>query len=273
MSFPLLPRSSRALILTLALLGGCASIHPRDPLEAMNRTLYSFNTSVDTALTRPVAEGYRAVLPAVVRTGIANVFGNINDVLIALNNLLQGKIVNAASDVGRVLVNTTLGIGGFFDVATHFGLEKHNEDFGQTLGWWGVGDGPYLVLPIIGPSNLRDAVARMVDYQTDPTTYVSSVPLRNSLWGARALSQRADLLDTSRILETAALDPYEFVRDAYLQRRRSLVYDGAPPRENEDDAATGSPKRARAPGSPAAAPQAELRRERMAAGGLPLAGN
>lgn len=231
-------RSLRTLLLTLLLslfvFGGCATNSPRDPLEPVNRAIYSFNDGVDTALIQPVAKGYRAVLPMFVRTGVSNVFANINDVLIALNNLLQGKVVSAVSDVGRVLINTTIGVAGFFDVATHFGLEKHNEDFGQTLGYWGVGDGPYLVLPILGPSNLRDAVARMVDYRTDPITYVRSMRLRNSLWGTRALSQRADLLDTSKILEVAALDPYEFLRDAYLQRRRSLVYDGAPPREKDD---------------------------------------
>jgi hypothetical protein len=148
---------------------------------------------------------------------------------------LQGKIVSAISDVGRVLVNSTVGIVGFFDVATNLGLEKHNEDFGQTLGYWGIGDGPYLVLPLLGPSNVRDSVGRLAEFFTDPVTYVHSMRLRNTLWGTRALSQRADLLDTSNILDTAALDPYEFLRDAYLQRRRSLVYDGAPPREKDDD--------------------------------------
>ncbi len=231
-----LPALVMALLLPFALLGGCATNNPRDPLEPMNRAIYGFNDGVDSAIIRPVAEGYRAVLPAPVRTGVSNVFANVNDVIVALNNLLQGKVVNAVSDVGRVLVNTTIGVAGIFDVATQFGLEKHNEDFGQTLGWWGIGDGPYLVLPILGPSNLRDALARSVDYRTDPITYVRSMRLRNSLWGVRALSQRADLLDTSKILETAALDPYEFLRDAYLQRRRSLVYDGAPPREKDDDA-------------------------------------
>lgn len=239
-----------SLLLPLALLGGCATNSPRDPLEPMNRAIYSINDGVDNAIIRPVAEGYRALLPAPVRTGVSNVFANVNDVLIALNNLLQGKIVNAVSDVGRIVVNTTVGIGGIFDVATNIGLEKHNEDFGQTLGWWGIGDGPYLVLPLVGPSNLRDAVGRFVDYKTDPITYVRSMRLRNSLWGLRALSQRADLLDTSKILETAALDQYEFVRDAYLQRRRNLVYDGAPPRERDDGAEAEPPVRARAPNSP-----------------------
>lgn len=222
------------LLLPLMLLGGCATTNPRDPLEPMNRVVYSFNDAVDKALISPVAEGYRAALPQFLRTGVANIFSNINDVLIALNNLLQGKFIDAISDVGRVVINSTAGIAGFFDVATHFGMEKHNEDFGQTLGYWGVGDGPYLMLPLVGPSNLRDAVARVVDYRTDPITYVRSMRLRNSLWGTRALSHRADLLDTSKILETAALDPYEFLRDAYLQRRRNLVHDGAPPREKDE---------------------------------------
>ena len=233
-------RSLRTLLLSLLiplfLLGGCATTNPRDPLEPMNRAIYSFNDGLDNAIFKPVAQGYRAVLPEFVRTGVSNFFANINDVLIALNNLLQGKFLNAVSDVGRILVNTTIGVAGFLDVATNLGLEKHNEDFGQTLGRWGIGDGPYLVLPIVGPSNLRDALARVVDFKTDPLTYVRSMRLRNSLWGTRAVSDRANLLDTSKILETAALDPYEVLRDAYLQRRRNLVHDGAPPREKDGGA-------------------------------------
>lgn len=223
------------VLLSLTFLGGCASTTPRDPLEPMNRAFYSFNDGVDKAVLKPIAEGYRAVLPAFARTGVSNFFSNINDVLIALNNLLQGKIVNAVSDLGRVVVNTTIGILGFMDPATDFGLEKHNEDFGQTLGHWGIGDGAYLVIPLLGPSNVRDAVGRLVDHRTDPLTYVESMRARNILWGTRIISQRADLLDTSKILEAAALDPYEFVRDAYLQRRRNLVFDGSPPPDKDDD--------------------------------------
>ncbi len=224
-----------SLLLPLLLAGGCATTSPHDPLEPVNRAIYRFNDAVDTALIRPLAEGYRAVLPSFVRTGISNFFSNINDVLIALNNLLQGKVAMAASDTGRVLINTTAGVGGLFDVASKMGLEKHNEDFGQTLGFWGIGDGAYLMIPFMGPSSVRDSLGRFVDAKGDPVGYLNDIPWRNSLWGLRTVNQRAELLDTSKILETAALDPYEFLRDGYLQRRRNLVYDGSPPREKDED--------------------------------------
>ena len=220
----------------LMLLGGCASTgNPQDPLEPINRGIYQFNDGLDRVVLKPVAEAYRGVLPQFMRTGVSNFFANINDVIVALNNLLQGKIPDAVSDAGRVVVNSTVGILGVLDVATEIGLEKHNEDFGQTLGRWGFGDGPYLVLPFFGPSNLRDALSRIVDYRLDPLTYVDPSRDRNQLWLARIINRRAELLDTSKILETAALDPYEFLRDAYLQRRRNLVYDGSPPPEKDDD--------------------------------------
>lgn len=220
----------------LMLLGGCASTgNPQDPLEPVNRGIYQFNDGLDKVVLKPAAEVYRGVLPQFVRTGVSNFFANINDVIVALNNLLQGKIPDAVSDAGRVVINTTAGILGVFDAATEIGLEKHDEDFGQTLGRWGIGDGPYLVLPFFGPSNLRDALGRVVDYITDPITYVNSSSGRNILWATRIVNRRSELLDTSNILETAALDPYEFLRDAYLQRRRNLVYDGSPPPEKDDD--------------------------------------
>jgi phospholipid-binding lipoprotein MlaA len=228
----------RALLLCAAVfvfaLGGCASTgNPRDPLEPLNRGIYSFNDHVDHLLVKPAAEIYRGVVPEIVRTGVSNFFSNINDVIVALNNLLQGKFLQAVSDVGRVAVNTTAGVLGIFDVATELGLEKHNEDFGQTLGYWGIGAGPYIVLPLLGPSSLRDSVGLLGDLKTDPRTYVDPPRARNQLYGLYFVSRRSELLDTSRILEVAALDPYEFVRDAYLQRRRNLVFDGAPP--DEDD--------------------------------------
>jgi len=230
----------RALVLyglisfTLAL-GGCASTgNPRDPLEPINRGIYHFNDGVDNLIVKPAAEVYRGVLPQFARTGVSNFFSNIGDVIVALNNLLQGKFLQAASDVGRIVVNTTAGLLGVLDVATEIGLEKHNEDFGQTLGYWGIGNGPYLVLPFLGPSTLRDTVGLVGDYKTNPITYVDPTRDRNALYGLFFLSRRAELLDTSKILETAALDPYEFLRDAYLQRRRNLVYDGAPPPDDDD---------------------------------------
>ncbi|MBM3344836.1 MAG: VacJ family lipoprotein [Betaproteobacteria bacterium] len=223
------------LLLPLVLLGGCATTHPGDPFEPVNRAVYKFNDGVDTVLFRPLAQGYRAVLPQFVRTSVSNFFSNINDVLVCLNNLLQGKPTAAYADLGRFLMNSTLGLGGLFDIATPLGVEKNNEDFGQTLGRWGVGGGPYLVLPFLGPSNIRDTVGRAVDSYGDPLRYMNDIRWRNSLVGTRFVNQRAELLDTTTILETAALDEYLFVRDAYLQRRRNLIYDGTPPREKFDE--------------------------------------
>ena len=222
------------VVLFMSLLAGCATGRdPRDPFESMNRGIYQFNEGLDKAILKPVAQGYRAVLPQFVRSSVSNFFSNINDILVALNNLLQGKFTTAFSDFGRIAINSTLGIGGLFDVASEAGIEKHDEDFGQTLGWWGFSDGPFIVLPFFGPSNMRDTVGRVVDYFTDPITYVRPRPVRYGLWGTRIVNRRAELLDASTILEAAALDPYEFVRDAYAQRRRNLIYDGEPPRELE----------------------------------------
>jgi phospholipid-binding lipoprotein MlaA len=240
-----LPRLRAAVLcgaVSLFLLGGCASTgNLRDPLEPLNRSIYQFNDGVDKALIKPAAEFYRFALPQFMRTGISNFFSNLNDVIVALNNLLQGKLTKAASDVGRILVNTTFGALGFYDAATEAGLEKNNEDFGQTLGYWGIGDGPYLVLPLLGPSNARDAVGWFGDYAW-PVSYLEPDLHRNILIGVRFVVVRADLLEASRILETAALDPYEFVRDAYLQRRRNQVYDGKPPPDEDDFVDDAKPK-------------------------------
>ena len=226
-------------VVSLGVLSGCATTgDPRDPLEPVNRGVYQFNEGVDTMFLKPVAEVYQAVIPPVARMGVNNVFSNLNDVVVALNNLLQGKVSEALSDVGRLMLNTTAGLFGIFDVATPVGLEKHDEDFGQTLGYWGIGDGPYLVLPLLGPSNLRDTVGRVADYNADPVTYIDPTRDRNQIQGLRLISRRAELLSASRLLSVAALDEYEFVRDAYLQRRHNLIHDGNPPREaREKDAA------------------------------------
>ena len=222
------------LVISLALLGGCASVpgppDERDPFESYNRAMYAFNDSVDNAVLRPVARTYKDYTPDVLQTGISNFFDNIGDLTVMVNNLLQFKIENAVSDFGRILWNSTVGIFGLIDVASHMGLQKHDEDFGQTLAVWGVPDGPYIVLPLLGPSNMRDTVGLVGDIYVDPLFQIEEEG--NVYWGAvilRFIDTRADLLSASRVLEQAAIDPYIFVRDAYLQHRRNLIYDGDPP--------------------------------------------
>ncbi len=215
---------------------GCATSggNPADPLEPLNRVVFSFNDAADKAVIKPVARAYRAVLPGIVRTGVSNFFSNLEDIWISVNDVLQGKFQEGIEDLGRVLFNSTFGIAGIFDFASQLGFQKHNEDFGQTLGSWGVGSGAYLVLPILGPSTIRDGFGLLLDTQADLVFKIDGVPVHNSLYGTRAIANRANLLDASSVIEQAALDKYAFVRDAWLQRRRNLVYDGNPPRERED---------------------------------------
>lgn len=228
-------RTITALFALALFAGGCATNgNPRDPLEPLNRAVYHFNDGVDHLLVKPAAELYQGrMIPAFVRTGLRNFFSNINDVIVLVNDLLQGKFEDAENDLGRIVINSTAGVLGFMDVAADAGLVKNNEDFGQTLGVWGFGDGPYLVLPFLGPSNVRDTVGWFGDAYTWPIAYVRPYRTRRNIVILRYIGARADLLAASRVLEAAALDPYEFVRDAYLQRRRNLVYDGRPPREDE----------------------------------------
>ena len=226
-----------AALLLAGALAGCATSggNPKDPLEPFNRAMFGFNDAIDGAVMKPVAKGYRAVLPGFVRTGVSNFFSNVEDVWIFVNDLLQGKFKRGVDDLGRVLFNTTFGVAGVFDFASEVGIRKNNEDFGQTLGSWGIGSGPYLVLPFLGPSTVRDGFAFLVDTQADLVWRIGDVPVRNSAVGVRFVGRRAELLDATSVIEEAALDKYAFVREAWLQRRRSLVYDGDPPREKDED--------------------------------------
>jgi phospholipid-binding lipoprotein MlaA len=221
--------------LMLVLTTACATTNddrdPRDPWEGVNRGVYRFNETFDEWLARPVARTYVKVLHEEIRVRIGNFFSNLADPLIGVNNFLQGKFTDGVNDWARFAFNSTFGLLGIHDVASEWGYEKHNEDFGQTFGRWGAGPGPYLILPLLGSSTLRDGLGTGVDMYTDPMGEIRPINLRNSLIVARATNLRADLLEASRILEEAALDKYVFQRDAYLQRRRSLIYDGRPPRE------------------------------------------
>jgi phospholipid-binding lipoprotein MlaA len=199
-----------------------------DPLEGLNRTVDGFNQVVDKAVVKPLAQGYDKVTPPEVKTVIGNFFSNLDDISVAVNNLLQGKPKAAGSDITRFALNTTIGIVGLADVATELGFQKHDEDFGQTLGVWGMGSGPYLVLPLLGPSTLRDAPARFVDAPLDPLYHYDDVRVRNSLLVVNVVNTRARLLPATDLVERIALDQYAFVRDAYLKRRASLIRDGAP---------------------------------------------
>ena len=232
------PRSRRmavALVATalVGLSGASAHAQVSDPLEPVNRVIFSFNDKVDTYVLRPVAQTYVNIVPQLVRTGVSNVFGNVGDMFSAVNSLLQGKKEKLGNDLGRVLVNSTFGLGGIFDVAGYADVEKGNEDFGQTFGYWGIPAGPYLVIPFLGPSNIRDATGLVIQSYIDPVNQVTPDSARYELWGLRVIDARAGLLGTEDLVAGAALDRYTFIRSAYSQRRRSLIFDGKPPRDDD----------------------------------------
>lgn len=222
------------LIAVLASVSGCATTN-KDPLEGVNRGIYKFNDVADRYAIKPVAKAYKAVAPSPVRTGISNFFSNLGTLTTIVNDLLQLKFAHAFTDAGRFVINTTFGLAGFIDVASMDKIEKHQEDFGQTLGYWGVGSGPYLVLPIIGPSTVRDASGLFIDTVTsDPITYLHNtgqIRAHNQVRAVQFLDKRTQLLDATDLVDNASIDPYAFMRDAFLQRRASMIQDGLVPQE------------------------------------------
>ena len=223
------------LMAALGLIQGCSTTRGKsagdrlDPWENWNRKVFGFNEALDTKVVKPVATVYSNLVPQPVRRGIDNFFGNAADAWSAVNNLLQGKFAESMEDLTRFGTNTLFGLGGFLDVATEFGLDHHNEDFGQTLGHWGVGPGAYIVWPVLGPSSVRESLAMPLDLSVSPALAINDGAVQWELTGLRLINARAGFLGASKVLDDIALDKYTFVRDAYLQRRRSLVLDGEEP--------------------------------------------
>ncbi len=235
-----------ALIPLLLLAGGCSTLGAKgpgeklDPWENWNRKVFSFNESLDANVLKPVATVYRDVIPQPVRRGVDNVFGNVADAWSAINSVLQAKISNGMEDLIRVTTNTLFGVGGLFDVASDLGIERHPEDFGQTLGRWGVGAGAYIVWPLIGPSTMRESIAMPLDLAASPAQLVDDGASYAAISVLQIINARSNLLGATQVIDDIALDKYTFVRDAYLQRRRSLVFDGDAP-DLPDDGADDAP--------------------------------
>lgn len=247
----------------LVVLAGCATVPaggsvgaPNDPWESWNRKVYSFNDAIDQAVLKPVATAYRDVVPAFLRTGVDNVLGNLYDVWSTANHFLQGKVRSGMEMGMRVLTNTVLGAGGFMDPATEMGLTRRSEDFGQTLGVWGVAQGPFVVLPLLGPSTLRDTAGLLLDRQAAPSTLPDQASGRYTVTALELINTRANLLSAGALVDQVALDRYAFIRDAYLSRRRDALYDGAPPMDTFAD----EPDDAKAPAAAAPKPAASAPR-------------
>lgn len=226
-----------ALVLAVTLTGCATSNNPNDPIEGFNRAVFSFNDTADKAIVKPVAQAYSYVTPNFVQTGVGNFFGNLGDLWSAVNQLLQGRVEAGVTSFMRVAINTTFGIGGLLDVSTEMRLPRQKSDFGQTLGRWGVGSGPYVVIPLLGPSTLRDTAALPVDVTFDPWSHKRPVDWRNVGTAINLIDRRAQLLDASNLLEDVALDRYDFIRDAYLQRRQSQIDAAKPHPDDQADKA------------------------------------
>jgi phospholipid-binding lipoprotein MlaA len=259
-------RLAAPLLLAVALAtGGCATTlpagnlpSPQDPWEGFNRKVFAFNDAVDKAVLRPVAETYRDVVPQLVRTGVSNVFGNVGDAWSAVNQFLQGKPKNGLDMTMRVLTNTLFGLGGLLDPATEMGLKRQEEDFGQTLGRWGLPPGPYLVLPLLGPSSVRDSFGRGADMAASPSNLSDDSRVAAGITALGIVDTRAGLLGVTALADRVALDRYTFFRQGYLSRRQDAVYDGAPPPEPFEDIGDDPPAAkpaASAPARPASAPR------------------
>lgn len=237
-----------ATLMCLMVLTGCASgpnAVARDPIEPFNRGVYGFNEALDSNVVRPVARAYQDVTPSPIRTGVHNFFANIADVWSTINNALQLKPYETVETGARVVVNTVVGVFGLFDVASHLQLERHPEDFGQTLGYWGVPSGPYIVLPVLGPSTLRDTASLPVDTKGNLVRHIEEVPTRNTLTAVNLVDKRAGLLKATDQIDAMAIDKYSFVRDVFLQKRLSDVWDGNPPETDKPEQAPapeGQPK-------------------------------
>jgi phospholipid-binding lipoprotein MlaA len=254
-------RSARSLaVAALILLAGCATVQnpdPRDPHESFNRAMFEFNEGFDEAIGKPVATVWKTVLPYEVRIRVRNFFSNIQDFMIGVNNLLQGKPDQASDDFARVLLNSTFGLAGLHDIASEAGLEKHNEDFGQTFAVWGMEDGPYFVWPFFGAHNLRDTFGLALDLVAAPVLAINDAGTRYWMAGVFLVNERADLLDATTILDDAAIDKYVARRDIYFQRRRDLIFDGNPPRERPPGREPQSDAQPPAPRSDAASSEPE----------------
>ena len=227
---------SLVLVVIAASLTGCASMAEKDPYEKFNRQMFTFNDAVDRTALKPAATAYKKVVPNVMQLGVNNFFSNLSDVWSSANNLMQGKGERGLSDITRVVINSTFGLAGLIDIASDAGLPKHTEDFGQTLGYWGVPSGPFVMLPLLGPSTVRDTAGLPLDIAADPWGYGMSAEVHAAGTILRVIDQRSVLLDATNLMEGAALDRYEFIRDGYLQQRKSKVFDGETSRKEAKEA-------------------------------------